>query len=67
MPRKPKFNPVITKIKLCPEQAVLECSCYFLGREGTDSEINIDDPNMCFYREPKTPGGCFSGTSAASS
>lgn len=28
MPRKPKFKPVITRVKLNPEQAVLSCSCY---------------------------------------
>lgn len=28
MPSKPKFKPVITRIKLNPEQAVLQCSCY---------------------------------------
>ena len=28
MPRKPKFRPVITRVKLNPEQAVLTCMCY---------------------------------------
>ncbi len=28
MSRKPKFKPVITRIKLNPEQAVLSCNCY---------------------------------------
>lgn len=28
MPRKLKFNPEITRVKLNPEQAVLQCSCY---------------------------------------
>ena len=32
MPRKPKFKPVITRIKLNPEQAVLACSCYPWGQ-----------------------------------
>lgn len=31
MPRKPKFRPVITRIKLNPEQAVLTCNCYSRG------------------------------------
>jgi len=26
--KKPKFQPVITRVKLNPEQAVLQCSCY---------------------------------------
>ncbi len=25
---KPKFNPVVTRIKLNPEQAVLACTCW---------------------------------------
>jgi hypothetical protein len=25
---KPKFNPIITRIKLNPEQAVLACTCW---------------------------------------
>lgn len=29
--KKPKFKPVITRIKLNPEQAVLQCSCYDIG------------------------------------
>ena len=28
MPRKPKFRPTITRIKLNPEQAVLTCQCH---------------------------------------
>jgi hypothetical protein len=28
MPKKPKFNPEVTRVKLNPEQAVLNCSCY---------------------------------------
>ena len=31
MPRKPKFKPVITRVKLNPEQAVLSCNCYYFG------------------------------------
>lgn len=33
MPRKPKFRPVITRIKLNPEQAVLSCNCYGWGHQ----------------------------------
>lgn len=28
MPKKPRFRPEITRVKLNPEQAVLACSCY---------------------------------------
>ena len=31
MTRKPKFKPVITRVKLNPEQAVLTCNCYSGG------------------------------------
>ena len=31
MGRKPKFRPVITRVKLNPEQAVLSCNCYSMG------------------------------------
>ena len=34
MPRKAKFRPRITRIKLNPEQAVLACSCYDTGGLG---------------------------------
>lgn len=32
MPRKPKFNPEITWVKLNPEQAVMFCQCYSVSR-----------------------------------
>ena len=31
MSKKPKFRPVLTRIKLNPEQAVLACGCYSTG------------------------------------
>jgi len=31
MPKKLKFKPSITRVKLNPEQAVLICSCYSAG------------------------------------
>jgi len=31
MPRKLKFRPRISRVKLNPEQAVLSCNCYDLG------------------------------------
>lgn len=30
MPRKLRFKPTITRVKLNPEQAVLSCACYAL-------------------------------------
>ena len=35
MPRKPKFKPEITRVKLNPEQAVLSCGCYSHGHRVT--------------------------------
>lgn len=31
MDKKPKFKPVVTRVKLNPEQAVLQCNCYNSG------------------------------------
>lgn len=31
--RKPKFDPVITRVKLNPEQAVLSCDCWGVGQK----------------------------------
>jgi hypothetical protein len=33
MSRKLKFKPVITRVKLNPEQAVLMCECYSTGKK----------------------------------
>jgi len=35
MTEKIRFKPVITRIKLNPEQAVLACGCYGLGRKSS--------------------------------
>ncbi len=32
--KKPEFKPVLTRVKLNPEQAVLQCSCYSMNRAG---------------------------------
>jgi hypothetical protein len=32
--RKKKFRPVITRVKLNPEQAVLQCNCYDVSHVG---------------------------------
>ncbi len=36
MSRKTKFRPVVTRVKLNPEQAVLACSCYTGAIAGND-------------------------------
>ncbi len=30
---KPKFNPIVTRVKLNPEQAVLACGCWNAARQ----------------------------------
>ena len=48
--RKPKFRPEITRVRLNPEQAVLQCTChdqgYFLESvaPGTGSSFAIGEP-----------------------
>ncbi len=32
MSHKPKFHPVVTRIRLNPEQAVLQCTCFDVDR-----------------------------------
>ncbi|MCX5694548.1 MAG: hypothetical protein NT014_05455 [Candidatus Omnitrophica bacterium] len=50
MPKKLKFKPEITRIKLNPEQAVLSCSCYDVGMQATESGSSLangDADNCC--------------------
>jgi len=48
---KPKFNPIVTRVKLNPEQAVLACSCYnnaVSSRNATrNNQSNICNVNVC--------------------
>jgi hypothetical protein len=51
MPRKPKFRPVITRVKLNPEQAVLTCECYDTGLKVTSGHVvYLIHPNVCSGR-----------------
>jgi hypothetical protein len=52
MGRKPKFKPVITRIRLNPEQAVLLCDCYDTGVD-MGSLVETDGIN------PGTQQGCI--------
>ena len=72
MSRKPKFKPVLTRVKLNPEQAVLSCNCYTSGQhaEGRFGGTNYWGTSYgtgCYSR-PTPPssqgfisGCCFSG------
>lgn len=42
MLRKPKFRPVITRVKLNPEQAVLFCTCYSDGNYSSGADLYSD-------------------------
>ncbi len=42
MPKKQKFNPKITRVKLNAEQAVLACFCFSQGM------LNPSDPGYCY-------------------
>ncbi len=68
MPRKLKFKPVITRVKLNPEQAVLTCTCYMARVVQNAHTSNADGT----YNLTCTIGGrtfveltyCFSGSPA---
>lgn len=66
MSRKPKFRPVITRVKLNPEQAVLACSCYdnnTLNANGTNKAGMV---YICNFSNGAVPpkGHCYiSGSS----
>ncbi len=53
MPKKPKFKPVITRVKLNPEQAVLTCSCYDNDEISGGSETGF---SVCVYANPRKKG-----------
>lgn len=54
--RKPKFDPVITRVKLNPEQAVLSCDCWGVGfraqghvREAGSTYYALSTGGSCTY------------------
>jgi len=63
MVRKKKFKPVITRVKLNPEQAVLACDCYHSGFSADDSGFNSSE---C-YGGGKELGNDYFGFSSSSS
>jgi len=44
---KPKFNPIITRVKLNPEQAVLACSCYNARRANSMANNRTTLASVC--------------------
>lgn len=65
MPKQPKFNPVITRIKLSPEQAVLACGC-FSRRQSNYGSTFSSRRNTCMVgTTPKRLGTAAYSTSSA--
>lgn len=44
---KPKFDPVVTRVKLNPEQAVLACSCYNANRSNRVASNRTTLASIC--------------------
>ncbi len=72
MKRKPKFKPVITRVKLNPEQAVLTCSCYNTGQQSVSQADNDFGPVgflppwcMIFLGQKQTSAGQFTNVGCA--
>ena len=45
--KKKKFKPVITRVKLNPEQAVLTCNCYIAGKVSGFFFEGFSDYQLC--------------------
>jgi hypothetical protein len=44
---KPKFDPIVTRVKLNPEQAVLACSCYSANRANNVASNRTTLASIC--------------------
>jgi len=55
MPRKLKFRPVITRVKLNPEQAVLACACYDNSTLNQPSTNKAGLTYICTYLNTAVP------------
>jgi len=62
MPRKPKFKPVITRIKLNPEQAVLSCNCFNTGTRYKDIGQYVSFPSFFGCNSGKGHAGLSDNT-----
>jgi hypothetical protein len=51
MSKRPKFNPEINRVKLNPEQAVLQCQGYKYGMWDGTHEMGTTD-FMCVWNPP---------------
>ena len=57
MPRKPKFRPEVTMIKLNPEQAVLTCQCFDNG--WYDSPVSVVSGGLGCKPSARERYSCF--------
>jgi len=68
MPKKAKFKPLITRIKLNPEQAVLSCNCYSVGRRTVN--VTAGPTLMCNCPLANKPGTtslqCYASSGSSS-
>lgn len=63
MEKKKKFKPVITRVKLNPEQAVLVCSCYDISMAAYE---DYSDQEACIGGSKTKTSACAFGWAAAS-
>jgi len=69
MPKKLKFKPEITRIKLNPEQAVLSCACYNTGndyRESGTDQADGSSNSCCNGKSIATHWPCRAGGTGTS-
>ncbi|MCM8774311.1 MAG: hypothetical protein NC820_06220 [Candidatus Omnitrophica bacterium] len=70
MYHKSKFRPKITMVTLNPEQAVLQCNCYFGYINNAVENISMEpaDTTCCYFKMEGTVNNCRkqSGPSASS-
>lgn len=59
---KPKFDPIITRIKLNPEQAILACTCWSGRRKGT---VTTNRTTTVVCRTNTRTKVCYNTTSAS--
>lgn len=64
MSRKPKFRPVITRVRLNPEQAVLACGCYD-NKTKNQTASSTGKIQVCVYSARGIPPKGHCGANAA--
>ena len=65
MSRKPKFRPVVTRVKLNPEQAVLACNCWSGTKVARGNKNTYS--NVCVANERKISVVCRTASRSSTS